>query len=463
MTTVPTQKGNPLGYEKISHLLRKFAVPSIVGMLVSSLYNIVDQIFIGQGVGYLGNAATNVSFPLTTICLAIALLFGIGGAANFSLELGRGNKDDAANCVGNVIWMALGSGITYVILIKLFLSHMLHAFGATETILPYAMTYAGITAFGMPFLIFSNSFNALIRADGSPKYSMSCMVIGAVINTILDPLFIFVFDMGIAGAAWATVISQVVSFLIALRYLRRFKSVALKKEHFRFQPQKALHTASLGLSNSLNQVCICLIQIVLNNSLTYYGAQSIYGTDIPLSGAGIVMKVNSILIGVFVGLSQGSQPILGYNYGAEQFDRVKETYKLAIKCSFVISTLGFIMFQFFPATLISLFGSANDALYMEFAVKFMRTYLFMVIINGVQQISSNFFSALGMPMKGILLSLSRQTFFLIPLMLILPLFMGIEGLMVSAPAADAMACALSIFMVRKEFRKMDALERATRF
>lgn len=274
MTAVPVQKDNPLGYEKIPKLLRKFAVPSIVGMLVSSLYNIVDQIFIGQGVGYLGNAATNVSFPMTTICLAIALLFGIGGAATFSLELGRGNKDDAANVVGNVIWMAVVCGVTYAILIKLFLSQMLHAFGATETVFPYAVTYAGITALGMPFLIFSNSFSALIRADGSPKYSMTCMVIGAIINTILDPLFIFIFDMGIAGAAWATVISQVVSFLMALRYVRHFKSVALKKEHFRFRLQAAIQTASLGLSNSLNQVCICLIQIVLNNSLAYYGAQS---------------------------------------------------------------------------------------------------------------------------------------------------------------------------------------------
>lgn len=454
MNHMDKEQGNPLGNEKIPVLLRRFAVPSIVAMLVSSLYNIVDQVFIGQGVGYLGNAATNVAFPLTTICMSVALLFGIGGAANFSLSLGRGSKEDAARTVSNVLYMVILFGVLYAVLVEIFLTPMLKAFGATDNVLPFAIKYARITAIGMPFLIFTNAISALIRADGSPKYSMTCMVTGAVLNTALDPIFIFGFDMGIEGAAWATTISQMVSCLCAFCYLRRFQSVDLKKEHFQLQTRRCVQIASLGLSNSLTQLSITLIQIVMNNSLTYYGMRSVYGEDIPLSAAGIVMKVNSILIAVFVGLSQGSQPILGYNYGAAKYARVKAVYKLAVKCSFVVSTAGFVMFQFFPKYIIAIFGSGDNELYIEFAVKFMRVFLFMIIVNGVQLISSNFFSAIGMPFKGIILSLSRQVIFLIPLMLILPVFLGIDGVMFAAPIADTIAFIFSIVLVKKEFGKM---------
>lgn len=342
-----TENKNPLGYEKTSVLLRRFAVPSIVSMLISSLYNLVDQIFIGQKVGLLGNAATNVAYPLTTICLAISLLIGIGAASRFSLALGAGNKKEAELCVGNAFWMSVVSGILYCILIELFLNGLLRAFGATDSVFPYAASYVRITGLGMPFLVFTNVMSNLIRADGSPKYSMNCMVIGAVANTILDPIFMFGFDMGVEGAAWATVISQVLSCIFAFMYLKRFKQVTLGKEFFHPQPKKCFKMASYGASNSLNQVAITLVQIVMNNSLTYYGALSIYGKDIPLSAVGIIMKVNSIFISVFVGLSQGIQPIVGYNYGAGQYKRVKETYALAVKCSFAVSTVGFIMFQFF--------------------------------------------------------------------------------------------------------------------
>ena len=226
---------NILGYEEVSKLLRKFAIPSIVAMLVSSFYNIIDQIFIGQGVGYLGNAATNVAFPLTTICLAIALLIGIGSASNFSIELGKGNVKNAELCVGNSIWMMGILSIIYFIIIQLFLTPMLNSFGATETILPYAQDYVKITAFGMPLLIFTNALSALIRADGSPKYSMTCMIVGAIINTILDPIFIFILKLGVSGAALATVISQFVSFLIAASYITKFKHIKLGKASFRPQ------------------------------------------------------------------------------------------------------------------------------------------------------------------------------------------------------------------------------------
>lgn len=440
---------NPLGYEKIPKLLKSFAIPSIIAMIVSSLYNIVDQIFIGQGVGYLGNAATNVAYPLTTICLAIALLIGIGGSSRFSLRLGAGQKDKAAKVAGTAISMMFVFGIIYAILIELFLGILLKAFGATTDVMPYAVSYTRITAVGMPLLVVINGMSNLARADGSPKYSMTCMVVGAIVNTILDPIFIFVFKMGVAGAAIATVIGQIFSFVMAVKYIKHFKHINLTKECFGLRFKECIKIASLGMSNSLNQVALTFVQIVLNNSLTYYGAQSIYGTDIPLAACGIVMKTNAILIAVIIGLSQGSQPIVGFNYGAEKYDRVISVYKLAITCNLVISFIGFISFQFFPSQIISIFGS-GDALYYEFAVKFMRIFLFMVILNGVQILSSNFFAAIGKPVKGLILSMTRQVIFLIPLLIILPLFFGLNGILFSAPIADIIAFITTTIVVTKE-------------
>lgn len=448
---------NPLGYKKVSSLLATFAVPSIIATLVSSLYNIVDQVFIGQGVGYLGNAATNVSYPLTTICLAISLLIGIGSASRFSLSLGAGEYDEARRVIGNGVCMMIFSGIIYALLIEIFLYPMLNAFGATPENLSYAVSYSRIIALGMPFQIITTAMSNLIRADGSPKYSMTCMLIGAVLNTVLDPIFIFGFHLGVAGAAWATIIGQFFSFAAAVSYIRRFKSVRPDRKDFRLRLKDCAATASLGMSNSLNQVAITLVQVVMNNSLTYYGAMSVYGKDIPLAACGIVMKTNAILLAFFIGLSQGSQPIIGFNYGARQYSRVRQTYRLAITCSFVISSAGFILFQFFPYQIISLFGKGNK-LYYEFAIHFMRTFLFMVIVNGVQLISSNFFSAIGKPLKGLLLSMTRQVFFLIPLVLILPLFWGIDGVLYAGPVADAIAFAVSVILISMEMKKMKQLE-----
>ncbi len=305
------QKENPLGYEKPPRLLKSFAIPSIIAMLVSSLYNIVDQVFIGQGVGYLGNAATNVAFPLTTISLAIALLIGIGSASLFSLNLGAGKKEDAAQVVGTAFTMMLVFGVIYAVLIEIFLVPLLTAFGATAEIMPYAKEYTRITAIGMPFLIVNNGMSNLARADGSPKFSMTCMLIGAIINTILDPVFIFIFKLGVAGAAWATIIGQIVSCLVAVSYLKRFRNVELKAHYFRLHRKLCLKIASLGMSNSLNQVALTFVQIVLNNSLTYYGALSPYGKEIPLAACGIVMKTNAILLAVIIGFSQGSSQSSG--------------------------------------------------------------------------------------------------------------------------------------------------------
>jgi Na+-driven multidrug efflux pump len=450
---------NPLGYERLPKLLRGYAVPSIIAMVVSALYNIVDQIFIGQGVGYLGNAATNVAFPLTTICLAIALLIGIGSASRFSLELGAGRPENAARAVCNAVFLMLVLGIAYAVIIELTMEPLLYIFGCTDEILPYALEYTRIVALGMPLLVIINGLSNLARADGSPKYSMACMLSGAVANTILDPIFIFVFDMGMAGAAIATVAGQVISVVMALRYLKKFRHIQIRRDSFRPQWRECRRLMSLGMSSSLNQLALCIVQIVINNSLTYYGQLSIYGKEIPLAAVGIVMKTNAILLAIIIGISQGSQPIIGFNYGAQNYARVRGIYKLAITCAVSVSVVGWILFQFFPAQIISLFGGGSD-LYYEFAIRFMRTFLLMVPVMGVQILSSNFCSAIGKPLKGALLSLSRQVFLLVPLVLLLPLRFGIDGIMYAGPLADFLAFVVSVVVIRFEMGKIRRLEAA---
>lgn len=444
---------NPLGVKPLPQLLASFAVPSILAMLVSSLYNIVDQIFIGQGVGYLGNAATNVAYPLTTICMSIALLIGIGSAAGFNLNLGAGKADIARRVVAAAVTMMVVLGLLYMVLVELFLPQLLRLFGATDSVMPYALQYTRITAVGMPLLILTNAISNLARADGSPRYSMACMLLGAILNTILDPVFIFVCHWGVAGAAWATVIGQAASAAMAVAYLPRFHNIHLQRSDFRPQPALWRRIASLGLSNSMNQLAITFVQIVLNNSLTYYGAQTIYGSEIPLATSGIVIKINAILLAIIVGISQGTQPIISFNYGAGKYDRVRGIYLLAVKLALAISAVGFAAFQLFPKQIVSLFGT-GDHLYFEFAVKFMRTYLFMVVVNCVQLLSSNFFAAIGKPIRGLLLALTRQVFFLVPLLLILPLFWGLDGLLFATPVADFIAFVTSALTMRAELRRL---------
>ena len=440
---------NPLGWEKIPPLLKRFAIPSIIAMLVGSLYNIVDQIFIGQGVGYLGNAATNVAFPLSTICLAIGLLIGVGSSSQFSLYLGANEKRNAAHIVGNAVTLMLISGIMLTLLIEIFLTSLLNIFGATPDVMPYAASYTRITALGMPLMIGTKTMSCLARSDGSPDYSMQCMLIGAIINVILDPIFIFILQMGVTGAAIATVVGQLVSFIMAIRYLKKFKHIRLEKEDFYLRLPFLRSITALGMSGSLNQIALTLVQIVMNNSLTYYGGLSEYGKEIPLAACGIVMKINAILQSVIIGISQGTQPIIGFNYGAKQYERVKQTYWLAIKYNLLLSATGFLIFQLFPRQLLSLFGEGNS-MYFQFSIRFLRIFLFMVMVNGVQLISSSFFTAIGKPGKGLFLSLTRQVIFLIPLLLILPVFMEMDGIMFAGPIADFIAFLVTtIFMIQE--------------
>lgn len=448
---------NPLGTENVSSLLMRFAIPSIIGMLVSALYNMVDQFFIGRSVGMLGNAATNVAFPLVITCTAISLMCGIGGAANFNLSMGRGQKRRASYFAGNAIVMLFSLGIFLALITRLFLKPMMILFGATPEVLGYSLTYTGITSLGFPFLILTTGGTNLIRADGSPKFSMSCTLIGALINTILDPLFIFVFDMGIAGAAWATVIGQVISCVIVIMYLRNFKTVPLNKEALKPRFHYWTKIAGLGTAPCFNQLSIMVVQIVMNNILIRYGANSSYGSEIPLACAGIITKVNMIFFSLNIGIAQGLQPIISFNYGARKLDRVRETFLKAAAASTAVSIVAFLCFQLFPREIIGIFGSESEA-YFQFAEKFFRIFLFCTFLNGLQPIAANFFTAIGKASRGVFLSLTRQIIFLLPLMIILPMFFGIEGVMFSAPIADFIAAAFAIIFSVKELRRFQTIQ-----
>lgn len=390
---------NPLGVEKTGVLLRQFAIPSIIAMLVSSLYNIVDQFFIGRSVGELGNAATNISFPLSISCVAIALLFGIGGASAFNLHMGKGEKDKAVYFMGNALVMLFGCGLFLCMITQIFLEPMLRFFGSPDNVLDYAKIYTRIVSIGFPFLILTTGGGHLIRADGRPKISMLCNLTGALINTVLDAVFVFVCRWGMAGAAAATVIGQVVSACLAVWYLAHCKSVTLERQHLILQKDKVSMIAALGAAPCSNQIAMMVVQIVMNKSLKYYGSLSSYGESIPIACAGIITKVNQVFMSFIIGLSQGLQPIVSFNYGARQYERVKKGYFQAIGVAFGMALAAFCMFQFLPRQIISIFGNGSEE-YYRFAVNYFRIFLFFTFANGIQPISSNFFTAIGKPKRA---------------------------------------------------------------
>lgn len=450
---------NPLGSEPVSSLLRRFAIPSVIAMLVSALYNMVDQLFIGHSIGVLGNAATNVAFPLSMVCTSIGLLCGIGGAANFNLCMGRREPEHAKSYVGSAISMLAILGVILCVAVQLFLRPMMLLFGATPDVIDYACTYTRITSIGFPFLIVTIGGSNLIRADGSPKFSMLCNLVGAIVNTILDPLFIFVFHMGMAGAALATITGQILSFALVVFYLRGFKTLPLSLSDLKPNMACWARIAALGATPAFNQVAMMVVQIVMNNTLTHYGSNSVYGSDIPLACAGIISKVNMLFFSFVIGISQGLQPIVSFNFGVQKYDRVKDAYKKAVFAATAISIVAFLCFQFFPRQIIGIFGSGSEE-YLHFAERYFRIFLFFTFLNGIQPVSSNFFTSIGAPKKGIFLSLTRQIIFLLPLLLIFPYLFGIDGVMYTAPIADLAAASVSIVMVVREFKIMAELQKA---
>jgi putative MATE family efflux protein len=366
--------------------------------------------------------------------------------------MGAREPKEAAVFAGTGVVAACALGVAFFLFIFLLKTPILLACGATENVLPYASVYLGLTVFGLPFLLFSSVSSYLIRSDGSPMYSMVATTVGAALNVFLDWLFMLVFRWGIQGAAIATVIGQIISFLICLRYYFRFKNVPFRPVFPRWSYLKNI--LKLGLTNFTNHFLMMTVNIVLNNTFKHYGSLSVYGPDIPLAAAAVVAKLNTILTSFAVGLAQGCQPILGFNTGAKNYPRVKETYKKAITVSLIICVFFFLAFQIFPLQIVSIFGGGSD-LYFEFAKRYMRIYLFMIFIFGIQPLSVNYFTATGRAKQGIFLSLSRQGFFLIPLLILMPMLFGIDGALYAGPIADTLAGSLSLGLVLKDFKRLN--------
>lgn len=442
---------NILGSEKIIKLIRKFSIPCIISLVVNSLYNIVDQIFIGWGVGYLGNGATNVVFPLNMIALAFALMFGDGASAYLSLKLGKKKKEEASKGVANGIVISVIISLILCIISLVFLPQILKVFGCTDALRQYALQYGYVIVVGLPFMMIGTTLNSIIRADGSPKYSMTTMVLGAILNIILDPIFIFVFKMGVEGAAIATVISQILTFALNVCYIKKFKSIEINKESFKLKQNVVRKVTTLGISSFITQMSIVFVMAVENNLLGKYGADSKFGSEIPITVLGIVMKISQILNSIIIGIAAGTQPIIGYNYGAEKYDRVKQTIKTVLGLSVIISIIAFILFQTIPDKLISIFGS-GDSNYMEFACLAFRTYLMLCICNGIQIPAGIVFQAIGKSFKSAVISLSRQILFLIPAMFTFGRLLGIKGVLYAGPFADGLAFLISASLLVVEIK-----------
>ncbi len=453
MNTTQNTTDNPLATGNINQLMIKFAVPSIIAMMVSAVYNIADQLFIGNAVGTLGNAATNIAFPLSMMCTAIALMFGIGGASSFNLHMGAGESQKAPYFLGNSITMLLGLGAILFIGTELFLDPLLKGFGSPDNVLPLAKQYVSITAIGFPFLIITIGGGHLIRADGSPKMTMICNLSGAIINIVLDALFVLVLRWGMVGAALATIIGQIFSAFLALNYLRHYRTVTIEKKHLRPQTVYLKRIMALGMASCFNQIAMMTVQICMNNLLKHYGSLSQYGEAIPIACAGIVMKVGQLYFSIVIGLSQGSQPIESFNYGARQYKRVKAAYRYAVIAGGTVSVIAFVIFQLFPHQLLALFGNGSKE-YFEFGSFYFRIFMLMAWANFMQPISSTFFTSIGKANKGTFLSLTRQIIFLLPLMFFLPTIFGIKGILYAAPIADGMAFVTAAVMVWSEMRAM---------
>ena len=443
-----------LGTEKIGKLLKAFSVPCIISLVVNALYNMVDQIFIGWGVGYLGNGATNVIFPITVLCMAFALMFGDGTSAYLSLKLGEKKKKEAEAGVVNGIIASVIISVILGILVLIFLPNLITIFGGTDNLRTYAMDYGYIIAIGIPFMMIGTTLNSIIRADGSPKFAMISMIVGAILNIILDPVAIFVFDMGIKGAALATIISQFVNFLINVLYLKKFKSIKLTKESFKPSIKTIKNVAMLGISSFITQMAVVLVITVENTLYNLYAPSSKFGAEIPITVHGIVMKINMILTSIIIGIAAGSQPIVGFNYGAKKYQRVKEALKLVLGITTIVSGISFILFQTIPETLISIFGSGNE-LYNEFACLTFRIFLMLTICNGIQIASGIFFQAVGKPAKSAFITLSRQILFFTPAAIILTKFFGVMGVLYAGPVADGLAFIISAVLLAFEVKKLN--------
>ena len=445
-------KDNPLGTMPVNRLLWQFGIPSIISTLIGSLYNIIDQILIGQVVGYLGNAATTVAYPLTFLCGALTLLFSNGAAVNFNILNGQKKPKEAMSFAGNGLALIVLQGTVLALSVGLFTPWFINLFGATEQVFPYALTYMRIIAIGIPFLAFTAGGTLLIRSDGSPRYALICNLAGVALNTVLDWLFLFPQKMGISGAALATILGQILSALMVFFYMFHFKTDRFQVHHFRLSGQRIRQMMIVGAAPSINQAAMMVMNLVLNLSLRYYGGLSVYGGSEVLAAAGIVTKVNFLFYSTIIGFSIGGQPILGFNFGAKQYRRVTDAYFSILRYALIIGALESMCFWFFPKQILSLFGSGTGN-YEDFALQYMHVFMLLVVLAGIPPVSMQVMTSIGKGIRGVMISLSKQLT-LILLLLILPAIFGINGVLYAGPAADLFAAAVSFLILRPEFRRM---------
>lgn len=447
-----------LGRDDINKLLVAFTIPCVVSMLINSVYNIVDQIFIGKGVGTLGNAATNVIFPLVIIFNAISGLIGNGAAANLSLKLGEGEEREGARIVGSSFVVSVLVSVILSIVAYLLLPKLVYIFGCTNSVYKYAIDYGRIIVLGAPFMLIYSSLSQLIRADGSPRYSMVLLVVGAIINIILDPIFIFGLKLGVKGGAWATVIGQVVSFIMAVLYLKKFKSVKLTKKSFKVD-RSIFRTLGLGLSSFITQATVLALFIFMNNMMTKYGASTKFGSDIPLSVYGVISKINSLYISTILGISIGAQPIIGFNFGAEEYGRVRLVLKKVLIINLIVGLVFNFVFYMFPEQLVSIFISKSDPsykLFMEFAVIICHTFLMVMGLNFLEMTTSIVVQSLGNVRKATMVSFIRQIILFIPIACFRCVYLneGVFGVLQAGPIADSITFVIAIFIFGSEYHKL---------
>ncbi|MGN0759038.1 MAG: MATE family efflux transporter [Candidatus Ventricola sp.] len=458
------KKNEYLVREPVGRLMRKYAVPCIISLLVAALYNIVDQIFIANAtyLGSYGNAANTVVYPLTVVALAIAVMIGDGCCAFVSISLGANRKEDAHRSVGSAIVLCVGVSIVLSAIYLLFSDSIIGAFGGRVNGETFRLSkeYFFYITLGIPFYMFGQAMNPIIRSDGSPKFAMASTLAGAVANIILDPIFIFVFKWGMMGAAVATVIGQVITAVLAVWYLTRMKAVSLHRESFGLFPKLARRYLALGMTSFLSQISLVAAMMAINNMIRHYGAlDPIFGqaefAQIPMAVVGIVMKFFQIVISVSVGLAAGCIPVVGYNVGANRRDRVKHLFTLLLTCEAIVGAVAFIIVEFFPGQLIGVFGAANEsAYYTEFAIKAFRTYLCMVVLATVNKGTFIYLQSVGKALASTMISLIREVVFGVGFALLLPRFFGLNGVFYSMPVSDVLTFIIAAFVIRKTYQEL---------
>lgn len=440
-----------LGTEKIGKLLKQYALPAIIAQTASSLYNMVDSIFIGQGVGPMAISGLAVTFPLMNLSTAFGTLVGAGAATMLSVLLGQKNYKAANKVLGNVVSLNIIIGLVFMAIALIFIDPILYFFGASENTLPYAKEYISIILIGNVVTHLYFGLNAAMRSSGNPKKAMGLTIFTVVFNTILDPIFIFVLDMGIAGAAWATVIAQTIAMLVVLHHFNdKTRPFHFEKGILRLDMRVAKDSLSIGMGPFLMNAAACLVTLFINQQLRKYSG------DLGIGAYGICNRFIFMFIMICMGLNQGMQPIAGYNYGARQYSRVKEVFWKTAKLAMVMTTLCFIFGMFFPETAVGIF--THDKELVELSAKALRINVLVFPIVGFQMIATNFFQSLGMVRKSVILSLSRQILFLLPLLYALPLWFGANGVWMSFPISDALATLLTVFMLGRLFKKFSQLK-----